>query len=94
MQSAVHGMIDKAHRYADEPDRIQMSALTAEVRGNNGTHTVTLANGRLTCDCDHYQHEVLCAHVLTAERVFKRHLPADAVPYPTAVLASDGAANG
>ena len=82
MQSAIHGMIDKAHKYAEEPERVQLSRLEATVRGKNSDHTVTLTNGRLVCDCDHYQHGKLCAHVLTVERVLKPHLPPHAAPFP------------
>lgn len=82
MQSALHGMIEKAHRYADEPERTRLTSLTAAVHGSNGDYTVQLKGGRLHCDCDHHQHEGLCAHVLTVERLFKRHLPQDVVPYP------------
>lgn len=82
MQSSLHGMIDKSHRYADEPQRIQFNELAASVRGDNDNHTVRLKDGRMTCDCDHYGHERICAHVLTVEKVMKGHLPADAVPFP------------
>ncbi len=84
MQSSLHGMIDKAHRYAEEPERVRLTSLEAMVRGDNGDHSVTLADGRLGCDCDHYQYESLCAHVLTVERVLKSWIPANAVPYPGA----------
>jgi len=82
MQSSLHGMIDKAHRYAEEPERVQLARLEAIVRGDNSDHTVKLADGRLSCDCDHYQHERLCAHVLTVERVLKSWIPANAAPFP------------
>lgn len=82
MQSSLHGMIEKAHRYADQPDRLRLESLSARVRGDNGEHLVQLSDGRLRCDCDHYQHERMCAHILTLERVFRAHLPADAAPYP------------
>ncbi len=83
MQSSLHGMIEKAHRYASEPDRVKLEGLTATVRGSNDEqHTVKLAKGRLSCDCDHYTHERLCAHVLTVERLFKSHLPPNVAPYP------------
>jgi hypothetical protein len=87
MQSSLHGMIDKSHRYAEEPQRIQLRELSAAVRGDNDTHTVRLTGGRLSCDCDHYAHERLCAHVLTVEKVLKGHLPPDAVPFPGANVA-------
>ena len=78
MQSSLHGMIDKAHRYAEEPERVQLAQLEAVVRGDNSDHTVTLTDGRLSCDCDHYEHERLCAHVLTVERLLKTYIPANA----------------
>jgi hypothetical protein len=77
-------MIDKAHRYSEEPERLQLSTLEAVVKGNNGDHTVRLADGRLRCNCDHFSIEGLCAHVLTVERLLKVHLPANAAPYPGA----------
>ncbi|MDQ6671026.1 MAG: hypothetical protein M3069_09785 [Chloroflexota bacterium] len=83
MQSSLHGMIDKAHRYAEEPDRVRLAQLEAFVRGdNNSEHAVRLSEGRLSCDCDHYVHERLCAHVLTVERLLKTYLPANAAPFP------------
>lgn len=82
MQSSLHGMIDKAHRYAEEPHRVRLERLEAMVRGDNSDHTVELKSGRLSCDCDHYEHERLCAHVLTVERVLKAYIPANAAPFP------------
>ena len=82
MQSSLHGRIDKAHRYAEEPERVQLAQLEALVRGDNSNHTVMLSAGRLSCDCDHYEHERLCAHVLTVERLLKSYIPANAAPFP------------
>ncbi|GAC1323628.1 MAG: hypothetical protein NVSMB2_21420 [Chloroflexota bacterium] len=84
MQSSLHGMIDKAHRYAEEPQRVRLFGLEAKVRGDNDDHTVKLSDGHLGCDCDHYQYERLCAHVLTVERVLKAWIPANAAPFPGA----------
>ena len=82
MQSSLHGMIDKAHRYAEEPERVQVLRLEAIIRGNNSDHTVNLTDSRLTCDCDHYEHERLCTHMLTVERLLKAYIPANAAPFP------------
>jgi len=75
-------MIDKAHRYAEEPERVHVARLEAVVRGDNSDHTVVLTGGRLSCNCDHYEHERLCAHVLTVEKVLKAYIPANAAPFP------------
>ena len=82
MQSSLHGMIDKAHRYAEEPQRVRIVRLEAVVQGDNSDHTVALSDGRLSCDCDHYEHERLCAHVLTVERVLKLYIPPNSAPFP------------
>lgn len=82
MQSSLYGMIDKAHRYADEPDRVRLTSLTAQVRGDNDEHTVSLSDEHLVCNCDHYKTERICAHVLTLERVLKAHLPPNSAPFP------------
>ena len=84
MQSALHGMIQKAQMYAAEPQRVQFASLEVRVRGSNNEHLVRLSGERLSCDCEHYRHEGLCAHVLTVERLFRAHLPAHAAPYPSA----------
>jgi hypothetical protein len=82
MQSALHSMIQKAHRYAEEPQRVAIFRLETTVRGDNNDHVVRLEDGRLRCECDHYAFEGLCAHVLTVERLFKAHLPHDVAPFP------------
>lgn len=88
MHSSLHGMIEKSHRYAEEPERLKINGLNATVHGSNGDHEVTLTDGLLRCDCDHHRFEGLCAHVLTVERVLKQHLPANAAPYPGAAEAA------
>jgi hypothetical protein len=82
MQSALHGMIEKAHRYATEPDRVRFERFEARVRGNSHDHAVSFADGQLACNCEHFQHEGLCAHVLTVEKILRANLPANAAPFP------------
>ena len=50
--------------------------------GDNALHTVTFDGTRLACDCDHSEHEGICAHVVAVQRLFRVHLPADAVVFP------------
>ena len=38
MQSSLHGMIDKAHRYAEEPERVQLARLEALVGAAKPAH--------------------------------------------------------
>jgi hypothetical protein len=82
MRSFTHTLIEKSHRYSDQPDRMTFRELVLQVQGDNSVHDVVLRNGQLTCDCDHQRHEGICAHVLAAERLFRTHLPTGAVSFP------------
>jgi hypothetical protein len=93
LQSHLHSLIAKAHRYEEEPERFerlsQEEPLTVSVHGANGEHQVVLINGRLECDCDGfaYRHEGICAHVLGVEHHFREQVPPDAVTWPFAAPA-------
>lgn len=78
MNSSLISMVDKAKRYASEPERIRFDSLTVDFRGNNGTHTVALRGDEWSCGCDHFQVHGLCAHVMTLQRLFGAHLSDEA----------------
>ena len=86
MRSFTHTLIEKSHRYSDQPDRMTFRELVLQVKGDNSVHDVVLRDGHLTCDCDHQRHEGICAHVLAAERLFRMHLPTGAVSFPGTVV--------
>jgi hypothetical protein len=87
LQSHLHSLIAKAHRYQEEPDRFVRTGqepLRVTVHGANGDHEVWLREGRLECDCDGFSHrgEGICAHVLGVEHHFRDEVPANAVVWP------------
>lgn len=77
MNSSFISMVDKAKRYAEEPDRIAFTALEVEFRGINGTHRVALHGETWSCECEHFRMHALCAHVMTLQRMFADHLTVD-----------------
>ena len=92
LQSHLHSLIAKAHRYQEEPERFECTAsdpLRVVVHGANGDHLVILENQVLICDCDGFAHrgERICAHVLGVEHHFKEQLPPNAVVWPFATPA-------
>lgn len=92
LQSHLHSLIAKAHRYQEEPERFECTdqdPLRVTVHGANGDHQVVLQRGRLICDCDGFAHrgEGICAHVLGVEHHFKAQVPSDAVTWPFAAPA-------
>ncbi|MBV9324975.1 MAG: SWIM zinc finger family protein [Chloroflexi bacterium] len=89
LQSHLHSLIAKAHRYQEEPERFERisggeEALRVRVHGANGDHEVDLVDGRLLCDCDGFAHrgEGICAHVLAVEYHFREEVPDGAVEWP------------
>ncbi len=92
LQSHLHSLIAKAHRYQTEPERFQLAGeepLLVSVHGTNGDHRVVLENGHLVCDCDGFaqRRERICAHVLGVEHHYRSRLPHDAVTWPFAAPA-------
>ena len=75
MYSSLISMVEKAKRYAEEPERISFSDLEVDFRGNNDTHKVRLRRDEWSCECDHFSAHGLCAHVMTLQRMFAVHIP-------------------
>ena len=75
MNSDMISKIDKAKRYAQEPERISLGALAATFRGSNGDHQLALRDGAWQCDCHFYETHGSCAHVMAAQRVLAPMLP-------------------
>jgi predicted nucleic acid-binding Zn finger protein len=89
LQSHLHSLIAKAHRYQAEPERFERTSvepLQVKVHGANGDHDVVLQDGHLLCNCDGFEHrgEGICAHVLGVEHHFRDQVPPNAVTWPFA----------
>ncbi|MEX2372331.1 MAG: hypothetical protein WD800_00875 [Dehalococcoidia bacterium] len=61
------GKIEKAHRYAEDRDRFDVTSMAVTIHGNNGDHDVCLESGRWRCQCDFFAHEGTCAHTMALE---------------------------
>ena len=83
MDSSMIGKIEKAMRYAQEPDRISFDQFRVNFNGDHNPHTVTYSDGRWTCDCEFFGARGVCSHVMTLERILAGMVtPAQAVPMP------------
>ncbi len=63
--------VDKAMRYADEPDRIEFQALEVTFAGENSAHHTTYADTAWQCDCSFFASRGVCCHTMAMERVLK-----------------------
>lgn len=78
MHSSLIGKIEKARRYAQEPERVQFRELSAAFRGENDEHTVTYADGGWKCSCEFFGGWNVCCHTMAMERLLGSMLPRSA----------------
>jgi hypothetical protein len=69
VQSSMIGKVEKAMRYAHEPDRVTFSSFLASFAGDNGTHSVTLDADRWRCDCHLFETAGGCTHTLAMQKM-------------------------
>ncbi|MGH7258213.1 MAG: SWIM zinc finger family protein [Nitrospiraceae bacterium] len=79
MNSSVIGKIEKARRYAEERDRMQVKGLNVHFRGENGDHDVSLNGDAWQCTCEFFEGHRTCAHTMALEHVLHGMLPAAAI---------------
>ena len=80
MQSSLIGKIEKAKRYAEEPERVTISTFSADFRGENDSHTISLNEGKWHCNCHFFAEWGECVHIMTLQRLLGRMLPVSSKP--------------
>lgn len=78
MHSDLIGKIEKARRYAAEPERIKFDELRATFHGGNSNHALTLKDGHWSCDCSFFHGWGTCAHVMAMQRILNPMLTDEA----------------
>ncbi|HLE59830.1 MAG TPA: hypothetical protein VJA85_09310 [Candidatus Limnocylindria bacterium] len=69
MHSSMMGKVEKAMRYAHEPDRVRIRRIEASFAGDNSTHTITLESDHWHCDCHLYESAGGCSHTLAIQKM-------------------------
>jgi hypothetical protein len=82
MRSSLIGKIEKAKRYAQEPDRVTFSGLTAVFRGENDDHKLSYAHGKWQCTCRFFSQWEICSHVMALQQILGKMLPKEALVSP------------
>jgi hypothetical protein len=75
MDSDMIGKIEKAIRYAQEPNRFEFQDFSVKVRGEHRIHTVNYSQQRLTCTCEFFGSHGNCSHTIAMEKVLGEMLP-------------------
>jgi hypothetical protein len=89
MHSDLIGKIEKARHYANEPQRVVFVDFTAHYQGGNNTHTITLSEGRWSCDCAAYRLHQTCAHTMAMQKLLAAMLTDEARAEVPLTLQSD-----
>ncbi len=79
MDSSLIGKIEKARRYAQEPDRITFSEFIVSFRGENDSHTLSYKDSHWQCSCHYFSSRGLCSHTMALERILGGMLPKEVV---------------
>ena len=76
MNSSMIGKIEKAHRYAKEPERVRIHSLESIFHGGHDDHRVGLKDGQWHCSCHAFSSHALgtCAHVMALQQMLARML--------------------
>ncbi len=81
MHSSMIGKIEKAHRYAREPERIKLSGLSATFHGGHDDYSVRLDDGTWTCSCHTFESHVVgstCSHIMAMQQLLGAMLTEEA----------------
>ena len=81
MDYGMIGKIEKAKRYAEEPQRITFNGFSVTFKGDNNQYALTLNGEGWHCSCPGFQAHRICPHIMTLERLFRPMLKRDPQPY-------------
>jgi hypothetical protein len=71
VNSSMIGKIEKARRYAEEPERVQIQQMTIKFQGEHDNYRVSFDNGEWSCECHSFSALQLgtCSHIMAIERL-------------------------
>jgi hypothetical protein len=80
MNSGMIGKIEKAHRYAQEPDRVRFKDFEATFRGGHDDYVVRLHDNHWTCSCHTFESHMVgtCSHIMAIQQMLAPMLSPEA----------------
>jgi hypothetical protein len=71
MNSSMIGKIEKAHRYAREPERIRFTQFEATFRGGHDDYVVRLQDNEWNCNCHTFSSHAVgtCSHIMAMQQI-------------------------
>ena len=87
MDSRLISKLDKARRYADEPERVTVHDFAVTFRGDHATHEISSHAGKSHCTCAEFSRTGDCAHVVAVRYMFARAFDGKHVDHEAHLLA-------
>ena len=75
MHSSLIGKIQKAHMYAEEPERVSVQSFSATFRGDHDTYVVSFGDGQWRCTCGFFPGWGVCSHIMATQRMLGEIAP-------------------
>ena len=79
MQSSLIGKVEKAKRYAQEPERVTLSEFAARFRCEHSSYSVSYKDRKWHCTCHFFSQWGLCSHVMALQQLLAEMLPEEAL---------------
>ncbi|HHX64385.1 MAG TPA: hypothetical protein GX702_05795 [Chloroflexi bacterium] len=80
MDSGMISKIQKAKRYAEEPDRIAFQEFKVSFQGDHDAYHVTYHKGKWSCQCAFFMQRGVCSHTMAMERLLNPMLRPEGAP--------------
>ena len=74
MHSSLIGKIEKAQRYEHEPERVAITNLQADFRGEHDVYHIGLKDNHWSCSCSFYAGYGTCSHTMALQRILAQML--------------------
>ena len=82
VHSSMIGKVEKAMRYAHEPDRVTIRNLQLDFQGDNGSHQLSLDADAWQCTCHLFESVGGCVHTLAVQKMLGQMLSEKAQETP------------
>ena len=75
MHSDLINKIEKAKRYAQQPERFTIEQMQVRFSGSSGDHLIMLQDDTWTCDCNFFRSWNTCSHIMALQRMLEPMIP-------------------
>ncbi|MBI5930623.1 MAG: SWIM zinc finger family protein [Chloroflexi bacterium] len=89
MDNAMIGKIEKAKRYAEQPDRVEFTQFQVIFHGENDEHHISYDNGQWTCSCSFFHTRGVCSHTMALEKLIGHKMGSRLAGNPTPIESGD-----